>query len=145
MINKLNGWQRIFVAIAVIGIVTVYPLGKLKEPSKDEVKLAAYLPKLPAWPCESKNKEDCSVFYFANFLEHLEVYKVDGVDLEEDKRYTQQQVEDAAKRAWADAQKEHSEKQFTIYREFYTKFFLFLAGLYAFGWGIGWIKRGFKK
>jgi hypothetical protein len=143
--NKLNGWQRIFIVLAVAGAAALYSICKLPPVDIEKISVSNYLPNLPELPCIPKNQSDCDSVAKLIRGDGMTDFVVDGHTIFQDKRYTQEQVEKAVRQSQADLIKEHNEKQWRIYKEVYANYFLFFVGLYVFGWAMGWVRRGFKK
>ncbi len=150
-LQKLNGWQRLFVFFAIlwtIGFIADYRLDlpKYVDVNNKEdyrnyvsVQLEKYLPKKFQSP-----KFDPDLY-----LNPPEAVMSDGVTLSI-YDFTKEEVEEAYKKFKLDPANLNPNKGYFVAlgKELVLlllKYALPLVSIYLFGWMIGWVVRGFKK
>lgn len=142
-IPKINGWQRLFIVIAV-ALGVIFCLEARVPP--EEISLAPYLAKMSSKYAQSLEKSEGS---FAKYFlgENMDEFKTpDGETLLADKgSLTQDQVNQAYKLASEDASNKHWDKTVKSYSQAFKTYIIAMAVIYAIGWSVAWIRRGFKK
>lgn len=137
--NKLNGWQRLFVFICLISSVITYFSSQTPEVKPN---IEPFLSQLSPKYSESLKKRD-----FASYIsmEFDEFKMPDGEILTIEKGVaTQEQVEQSYKQATNKADSEHWSVQRLAYIDGYKNYLIAMACLYLVGWLIAWIRKGFK-
>lgn len=144
-VNSFNGWVRLYIVIAIATFVFV--VVSVQKPEFGHVYLGEFLPKLPERPCTPEYPGDCGpdTKYLRSLQFQEKFYISDEVSFFEDERYTKDQVEEAYKLAKAKADKEHRTKVIEAYLNAFYGYLIAMVSLYAIGWAIAWIRRGFKK
>jgi hypothetical protein len=145
LIDHLNGWQRIYAVIVVVGAVVAYNTVPKYEIDWTSVSLNPYLPKIEERQCLEKDPADCNPFSRFVLGKDTKDFVVDGVKLNEDNRYTQEQVEKAFRAAKVEYTAQRREVIFESYKTVYLNYFGLMALLYVLGWSFAWIRRGFKS
>lgn len=145
LLDYLNGWQRIYIVIAVVGAVVAYNTVSRYEIDWTSVSLNPYLPIIEEKQCVEKDPADCNPFSGFILGKDTKDFVVDGVKLNEDNRYTQEQVEKAFSAAKVEYIAQRREVLFERYKTAYLNYFGLMALLYGLGWSSAWIRRGFKK
>lgn len=142
-ISRINGWQRLFIVFAVaLGVILF--LGA--RVPRDELKLEPYLVKIsPKYALSIEKNEGNFAKYFLG--ENMDEFKTpDGETLLADKgTLTQEQVNQAYKLASDDASKKYWDDSVKSYSEAFKTYIISLLVIYAIGWSIAWIRKGFKK
>lgn len=153
MIN-LNGWQRLYIFLMVLFGGVLFGASntfnsKFVPPEDlpiESLQISSYLNRLF---CTAKTPTDCKdniTKPFAELWENTSEFKLsNGEVTSQDKRYTQEEVEKAYQLALADAKlKYRSDISNGLFED--IKIFVVTGILvYLFGWGIGWIRKGFQK
>ena len=142
-IAQINGWQRLFIVVAVaLGVVLCL---EARVPP-EEISLEPYLVKMSPKYAKSVERTEGN---FAKFLlgENMDEFKTpDGETHLADKgTLTQDQVNQAYKLASEDASNKHWDKTVKSYSQAFKTYVITLIVIYAIGWSIAWIRRGFKK
>ena len=150
--KKLNGWQRIFVVIAVIWMLVVYNSVAVVETKSASSSVTEFLPPPPDMFDENGKKLDESDPFFGKTLlylrrlQHQRSYVMrDGEMLDLADGYTQEQVEAAYAKALPSIRSAERKAKYDYWTNFAQGYFLPLLSLYLLGWSIGWIRRGFKN
>jgi hypothetical protein len=142
--NKLNGWHRIFIFIAPLWCVFVYFYGndlygnRLQKVNETSFVMQE-LNKSPKADLIDSNRDPFRPWPYADRT------MPDGVVVHVYKDFTNSEIEIAYQKV------QPSIKALT--RKFLQDYllktalicFLPLLGLYAFGWAVGWIRRGFNQ
>ena len=140
--NRLNGWQRIFLVTALLYIPITYNSVSIIEPEEIGLIIKKQLPDPP-----NRYGDDTKAGLGAliSGVDNKEYRLSDGATITLDKSYTQEEVESAYKKAMA-TKTLLKHEAFQVYLIRLAKsYFLPLIGLYLLGWSVGWIRRGFKK
>ena len=149
--KKLNGWQRIFVAIAVIWMLVVYNSVTVIETKSASSSVTEFLPPPPDIFDENGKKLDAanpfdSVLIYLKRLQGQRSYRMfDGETLDLADGYTQEQVETAYAKALPSIRSAERKAKYDYWTNFAKGYFVPLSSLYLLGWSIGWIRRGFKN
>ena len=147
LLNRLNGWQRLYVFVCIILAIMASTTITI-PPIYTSYRTSEFLPKLPA-PLEVDEDDK---YGFSAFIERKtagkntrEYQMPDGVSIYEDKRHSQQEVEYAYSQA---QNKVIEERRILIMERIWDvliSYLTMIGGLYLFGWMIGWIRLGFKN
>jgi hypothetical protein len=142
---RLNGWMRLYVVLAIA--IFVLTAVSVQKPDFGYVYLGEFLPKLPERPCVPEYQGDCdSDMRFLRDFQFQKKYEIsDDISVTEDERYTSEQVMEAYKLAKAKADKAYRSKVIEVYLNAFYGYLVAMISLYAIGWAIAWIRRGFKK
>lgn len=145
-INKLNGWQRLFVLLFLTSSFAGYGLISVPEVTNDSFNLFNYLPELTERPCEKKNSYECDPVVSAFSTENNKKFLLEnGSSYFLDNRYKHEQVQKAYDTAFSEAKKKRVEKLFEAYKDTTYSLLAISISVYIFGWMIGWVKNGFTK
>lgn len=144
-LNRFNGWIRLYIVIAIAAFV--FTAVSVQKPEFGYVYLGEFLPKLPERPCIPEYQGDCKpdTEFMKAFLHQKKFELKNGASAMEDERYTQEQVEESYKLAKDKADKEYRSKVIEVYLNSFYGYLVAMVSLYAIGWSIAWIRRGFKK
>jgi hypothetical protein len=142
--NKLNGWHRIFVVVALLWCIFVYVYGnglfgnRLQKVYETSFVMHE-LKKFPKADLIDSNRDLFRPWPYADRT------MPDGVVVHVYKDFTNSEIEVAYQRVQPSI-KAAKRKLLQDYL-FKTALicFLPLLGLYAFGWAVGWIRRGFNQ
>ena len=145
ILSSLNGWIRLYIVIAIGALI--FTAISVQKPEFGYVYLGEYLPKLPERPCTPEYQGDCrpDTELMKAFLHQKKFELKNGAIAMEDERYTQEQVEESYKLAKNKADKEYRSKVTEVYLNSFYGYLVAMVSLYAIGWSITWIRRGFKK
>jgi hypothetical protein len=142
-ISQINGWQRLFIVIGIVlGVITFL---EARVPT-EQISLEPYLVKMsPKYALSVEKTEGNFAKYFLG--ENMDEFKTpDGeIHLADKGTLTQEQVNQAYKLASEEASKSYWEKSVKSYSQAIKIYLIAMTALYALGWSIAWIRRGFKK
>ena len=143
LLNKLNGWQRVFVLICVFSFA--FSLTKIQAPevNEDDINIFSFLPELPNRPCLELTKDECEVIELIRGKNLKPFILANGQRLNLDDRYTSEQVEHAYEQAKNLNAKMINDVWINAFKKTLIYLIASLIGLYFLGWMIGWIWRGF--
>ena len=147
LLNRLNGWQRVYVFVCIILAIMASTTITI-PPIYTSYSTSEFLPKLPA-PLEADEDDE---YGFSAFLERKtagknrrEYVMPDGVSIYEDKRHSQQEVEYAYKQAQNKEVEKHRRLIMERIFDVLISYLMVIGGIYLLGWMIGWIRLGFKN
>ena len=142
-ISQINGWQRLFIVIGVVlGVITFL---EARVPT-EQISLEPYLVKMsPKYALSVEKTEGNFAKYFLG--ENMDEFKTpDGENHLADKgTLTKEQVNQAYKLASEDASKAHWDKSVKSFSQAFKNYIIAMVAIYALGWSIAWIRKGFKK
>ncbi len=143
--NKLGGWHRIFLVIALLWCVFVYFYGNdLYGNRLQKIYVTSYvMPELEKLPRAALINSKPMDFYSP--WPNIDRIMPDGVVVHVNKDFTLSEVNEAYQRAQVSIKAVKA--KFLQYYLIKTALIcsLPLLGLYAFSWTVGWIRRGFNQ
>ena len=146
-LKNLNGWQRLFALISII--VAAWILLAARVPSVEpnvELALMQVSPKYAKSIKDGKKEYSIEEFILALGTGLKEFKMPDGVVISENPEIlTQEEVEEAYKLAKEKAKSDYWDMQLSSYLDAFSYYLIAMTSLYAFGWMVAWVIRGFKK
>ena len=112
----------------------------------EEISLEPYLIKMS--PKYAKSVERTEGNFAKYFLgENMDKFQTPSGEflLADKETLTQDQVNQAFKLASKDASNRHWDKSVKSYSQAFKTYVIALIVIYAIGWSVAWIRRGFKK
>jgi len=148
LLNKLNGWQRIYVLTCVLLAPMVATTVTIPVASDPNFIRSEFLPKLEYIP-EADDGIDPSAKYLRNGPKgpgdaNKQYRMPNGELIYEDKRYTQQEVEHAYVEAKLKSERDHRSDIIKVVSGVAIQYLLTIVSIYFLGWMIGWVYRGFR-
>jgi len=153
---KMNGWQRLWLLVAVIYFFVVAVFAAMSFPKPESIhhtqelydRLAPEVRKKIIGGTKSENFQVEKRGYLEEALKRgliIEVEMPNKHIMVFSSELPKQEAEAAATQYWAVVEKSVSKQRLQHIGLAFLLWLLPALALYGFGWSIGWVYRGFKK